>query len=508
MRHPMSPLDAIFLLAEDGVTHMHIGSCSIFVGPSPSIDEITGLIESKLPLLTRYRQKVRFVPGSWGHPVWVDDPHFNLSYHVRHSALPPPGDDQDLENLMGRLMSQELDRHRPLWEAWVIDGLPADRWALITKAHHCMVDGVSGTDLMAVLLDPDRAATTCGIEPWTPEPEPSDLRLTIEAMTRLAFNPARQLLAWRSAGIHPRRAWDRLGEVAAGLRSFGTSLIEPVKLVSVEGAIGPHRRWAVGRCTLGDVKTIRTAFGGSVNDVVLAAISGAFRTLLIERGDQVDDDLVLRSLVPVSVRHADDHTWNNQVSLILAELPVGIADPLERLDAVREQMAVLKSSHQVAAGEAVVASAELVPPVLLALGARAAMTVLRKIPQRTVNTVTTNVPGPQFPLYALGREMLEYLPFVPLSEGVRIGVAILSYNGQLAFGITGDYDTVPDVEFMADQIEAELSGLRELAEQRGPSASGVVRAGHRRSASQSTLTHKIAANPVLDDRAQSRTSTS
>lgn len=461
--HPMSPLDAIFLHAEDGITHMHIGSCSIFSGPSPSIDEITALIESKLPLLTKYRQKVRLIPGSWGHPVWVDDPHFNLSYHVRHSALPPPGDDQDLENLMGRLMSQELDRHRPLWEVWVIEGLPADRWALITKVHHCMVDGISGTDLMAVLLDRDRYATTGAIEPWSAAQEPSDLRLTIEAVTRLAFNPARQLIAWRSAGIHPRRAWSRLGEVAAGLRSFGTRLVEPVKPVSVEGAIGPHRRWAAGRCTLGDVKTIRTAFGGSVNDVVLAAVSGAFRTLLIERGDQVDDDLVLRSLVPVSVRHAEDHTWNNQVSLIVAELPIGVADPLERLAAVRQQMALLKSSHQVVAGEAIVAGAELVPPVLLALGARAVMTVLRKMPQRTVNTVTTNVPGPQFPLYALGREMLEYLPFVPLSEGVRIGVAILSYNGQLGFGVTGDYDTVPDVHFMADQIEAELCGLRELA---------------------------------------------
>ncbi|MEP7114229.1 MAG: wax ester/triacylglycerol synthase family O-acyltransferase [Ilumatobacteraceae bacterium] len=462
MTNTMSPLDAIFLHAEDGITHMHIGSCSIFAGPSPSIDEITELIESKLPLLARYRQRVRFVPAGLGHPVWVDDPHFNLSFHIRHSALPSPGGEQALENLMGRLMSQELDRQRPLWEVWVIEGLPANRWALITKVHHCMVDGVSGTDLLAVLLDTDRAAKTAAIEPWTPKPEPSDLRLTIDAMTHLALSPGRQLLAWRSAAAKPREAWSRLSDVAAGLRSFGARLMTPGQPVSVEGTIGPHRRWAAGRCTLDDVKTIRTAFGGSVNDVVLAVISGALRTVLIERGDPVED-LVLRSLVPVSVRNADDHTWNNQVSLLIAELPVGIADPLVRLKAVHDQMQELKSSHQVAAGEAVVASADFVPPILLALGARTAMTLLRRSPQRTINTVTTNVPGPQFPLYALGREMLEYLPYVPLSEGVRIGVAILSYNGRLTFGITGDYDAAPDVHYMAEQIEAEIRVLGERA---------------------------------------------
>jgi diacylglycerol O-acyltransferase / wax synthase len=472
MTNAMSPLDAIFLHVEDGITHLHIGSCSIFAGPSPTISEVTELIESKLPLLTRYRQKVRFVPAGLGHPVWVDDPNFNLSYHVRHSALPPPGDDHDLENLMGRLMSQELDRLRPLWEAWIIEGLSDDRWALITKVHHCMVDGVSGTDLLAVLLDPDRAAKVAAIEPWTPAPEPSDLWLTADAMTRLALAPLRQVISWRSAGGHPRQAWRRLSEVATGLRSFGSRLAAPAKSVSIEGAIGPNRRWAAGRCTLDDVKTIRRAFGGSVNDVVLTAISGAFRTLLLERGEPVDDDLVLRSLVPVSVRHVDDHTWNNQVSLILADLPIGIADPLVRLASIHEQMAALKASHQVTAGEAVVASAELVPPALLALGARAAMIVARKSPQRTINTVTTNVPGPQFPLYALGREMLEYLPFVPLSEGIRIGVAILSYNGRLAFGITGDFDTAPDVHSMSEGIEAEMNALRERAEDHTLAMSG------------------------------------
>jgi diacylglycerol O-acyltransferase / wax synthase len=464
MMDSMSPVDAIFLHAEDGTTHMHIGSCSIFAGPPPSIAEVTDLIESKLPLLARYRQKVRFVPAGLGHPLWVDDPNFNLSYHVRHSALPSPGDEHDLENLMGRLMSQELDRQRPLWEVWMVEGLPAHRWALITKVHHCMVDGISGTDLMAVLLDPDRTTKARPIEPWSPAPEPSDMRLTVHALAHMASNPSRQLASWRSSFLHPQRAWKQLSDVVAGLRSFGGQLSPSAKPIAIAGSIGSHRRWAAGRCTLDDVKTVRRAFGGSVNDVVLSAISGAFRALLLERGDPVDD-VVLRSLVPVSVRHADDHTWNNQVSLIIAELPVGIADPLVRLEAVRTQMAELKASHQVTAGEAIVATAEFIPPVLLALGARAAMTMLRTMPQRTVNTVTTNVPGPQFPLFALGREMLEYLPFVPLSEGVPIGVAILSYNGRLTFGVTGDYDAAPDVHFIAQQIQAEVLALRERADQ-------------------------------------------
>ncbi|MGZ4671920.1 MAG: WS/DGAT/MGAT family O-acyltransferase, partial [Ilumatobacteraceae bacterium] len=459
MTQPMGPLDALFLHVEDGITHMHIGSCSVFEGPAPSIGELTTLIESKLPLVTRYRQKVRFVPGGLGHPVWVDDPHFDIDYHVRHSALPAPGTADDLENLMGRLMSQELDRNRPLWEAWIVEGLPDGRWAMITKVHHCMVDGISGTDLIAVLLDADPAAVTADVEPWAPAPEPSDFQLTVQALTRLGGRSAREFLARPFAGLHPRTAWSRAKSVAAGLQSFGTRLTSPAKAVSVEGSIGPHRRWAAGRCSLSDMKDIRTTFGGSVNDVVLAAISGAFRKVLIERGDPVDD-VVLRSLVPVSVRHADDHEWNNQVSLMVADLPVGIADPVERLRSVQQQMQVLKASHQVTAGEAVIATAQFLPPILLSLGARAAMTVQRRMPQRTINTVTTNVPGPQHPLYALGRQMLEYLPFVPLSEGVRIGVAILSYNGQLTFGVTGDYDTAPDVHFMAEQIEAEVKRLR------------------------------------------------
>lgn len=471
MTDTLGPLDAMFLYVEDGVSHMHIGSCSVFAGPPPSIEEFTALIESKLPMLTRYRQKVRFVPGALGHPVWVDDRHFNLAYHVRHTALPPPGDQQALQNLVGRLMSQELDRHRPLWEMWMIEGLAHDRWAVIAKVHHCMVDGVSGTGLMNALLDETPDAPMSPTVPWTPRPEPSDARLTVDALAGLVMRPARQLGLWGRDGAQAPNMWARLAEVGKGLRSLSARMFLPPAQTSIEGAIGPHRVWAASSASLSDIKVVRDAFGGSVNDVVLAAITGAFRALLVARGEPVEGTIV-RTLVPVSRRRPGDHTWNNQVSLILADLPVGVADPVERLTAVQRQMSQLKESHQVTAGEAVVAGAQLVPPTVLALATRGVMAMMRRSPQRFLNTVTTNVPGPQRPLYALGRHMVHYMPFVPLSEGVRIGVAILSYDGTLAFGVTGDYDTVPDVNAMAAQIEAEVNVLRTRAGRRRTTATG------------------------------------
>jgi diacylglycerol O-acyltransferase / wax synthase len=463
----MSPLDALFLDVEDDISHMHIGSCAVFEGPPPPFDDLVALIDSKLPLLTRYRQVVRTLPGGIGRPVWVDDVHFNLAYHVRHTALPAPGDEAVLNRLMGRLMSQPLDRRRPLWETWVVEGLTGGSWAIVSKVHHCMVDGISGTDLMASLLDQSADTHVPAIEQWTPAPPPSDLRLIGDAVRELVATPAAAMRLALDAARAPRRAMARAADIVDGLRDYGDRLATPAPLLSIEGPIGPHRRWAAARCSLDDVKAIRRDLGGSVNDVVLAVVTGAFRHLLVERGDDVDrlvegHPVVLRSLVPVSSRPPDDHSPNNQVTAIIAELPVGIADPVARLHAVSEQMARLKQSHQPLAGEAVQTAAELAPPALLSASLRALASMARAMPQRRINTVTTNVPGPRRPLYALGRLMLEYLPFVPLSQGVRIGVAILSYDGHVAFGVTGDYDAVPDTETMATHIEdgiAELLGL-------------------------------------------------
>jgi diacylglycerol O-acyltransferase / wax synthase len=457
----MSPLDATFLHVEDGTSHMHIGSCAIMEGPAPPYDDLVALIGSKLPLIPRYRQRVRFVPAGLGRPVWVDDPHFRLDYHVRHTALPPPGDVQDLRNLMGRLMSQELDRNRPLWETWIVEGLDDGTWALISKVHHCMVDGVSGTDLMAVVLDQRPEPDPPAGDDWSPSPEPTDTDLLRHALTETLMTPA-ELGRWaRSLTRHPRRVATELGETARGAVSLG-GVIRPNVELSIEGSIGPHRRWAWARSTLDDIKVIRTGLGGTVNDVVLAAITRGFRDLLVGRGETVDD-VVVRSLVPVSVRAADDHTLDNQVSAMIAELPVGLDDPVERLSAIRAHMHDLKESHQAVAGKALNDLASFTPPLLLGLGLRTAVSVLRRAPQRSVNTVTTNVPGPPVPLYACGREMLDYFPFVPLSYGVRTGVAILSYNRKVTFGVTGDWDTVPDIDVLATGIEAGLAELQAAA---------------------------------------------
>ena len=467
----MSALDALFLFAEDGTTHLHIGSCGVFVGPAPSMDELNALIASKLHLAHRFRQKVRLVPGGLGRPVWVDDTGFDLGYHVRHSALPPPGNAQDLDNLMGRLMSQELDRSRPLWEMWLVEGLPHAQWALISKVHHCMVDGVSGTDLMTVLMDATPDVPITPSPPWTADPEPSDVRLMLDAVAGLALAQGRQVVSLVRGASSPGTTLRRLTDTVAGFRSFGRRIKTPAVPLSIEGSIGSHRRWAVARCTLADTKAIRLVFGGSVNDVLLTAITAGFRDLLVRRGDVVDD-ATISSLVPVSIRSGDDHTYNNQVSMMIAELPVGVADPLDRLNAVKAGMAEVKQSNQATAGAAAFDVVDLMPPALFVAAVRAAMSILRRTPQRTINTVTTNVAGPPYPLFALGREMVEYLPFVPLSPGMRIGVAILSYNGRLAFGITGDYDSAPDVQTMAEGIEAAIAELRELSGQAGASASG------------------------------------
>ncbi|HEY1279584.1 MAG TPA: wax ester/triacylglycerol synthase family O-acyltransferase [Acidimicrobiales bacterium] len=457
----LSPLDSLFLHVEDGITHMHIASCATFEGPAPGYADFVALLASKLPVLGRYRQKVRFVPGQLGRPVWVDDPHFNLAYHVRHTALPPPGGEPELNNLMSWLMSVELDRRRPLWEAWMVEGLTENRWAMISKVHHCMVDGISGTDLMVLLLDPAREHTPPPADTWTPEPEPSDMTLLVSALRDLLLTPAEQLRAARSLLRRPGAGLTALVDSVQGAVALGRELV-PAPALSIEGPIGPQRRWAAGRASLDDLKQIRGVFGGTVNDVVLAVIAGAFRDLLVARGDPVDH-AVVRSLVPVSVRATDDHTANNQVSASIAELPIGVADPVERLEATRRQMDALKASHQADASSAMNSMAAFSPPMLYALGLRSGTTAARHVPQRSVTTVTTNVPGPRDPLYALGREMLEYLPFVPLSQGVRIGVSILSYNGKVRFGVTGDYDTMPEVDWFCHRIEAGVAELVQLA---------------------------------------------
>jgi len=455
----MSPLDSTFLHLENDVGHMHIASVGIFEGPQPPFADIMAMIESKLALVPRYRRVVRHVPLELGRPVWVDDPHFNIEYHLRHTALPAPGGEAELRKLVGRVMSQALDRAKPLWEIWVVQGLEDGHWSVLAKTHHAMVDGVSGTDLLALIMDLSPEPVTPLPLEWAPEPAPSGLRLAAQASIELLSSPYEQVQAVRSAAAVPRQALGQLREVVKGLSAM-TGLVRRPPASSLNGPIGPHIRYAWASTTVADIKTIRKELGGTFNDVVLAAITNGFRELLLARGESVDR--VVRSLVPVSVRPRDDRgravgdgTLQNKVSAMFAELPVSIADPGERLGAVSSQMEGLKESQQALAGEALTSMSGFAPPMLLALGTR----LSSRLAQRNVNTVTTNVPGPQLPLYVCGRRMLKAFPYVPLAGQIRIGIAIFSYNGEVNFGVTGDYDTTADVDVLCRGIE---DGIKQL----------------------------------------------
>jgi WS/DGAT/MGAT family acyltransferase len=466
----LSALDASFLEFEDGVTHMHIGSIAVFEGPPPTHEGLRADVLAKLALVPRYRQLVRFVPLRAGFPVWIDDPHFNLDYHLRRTALPRPGGEHQLRLLIGRVMSQQLDRSKPLWEMWIAEGLEEDRWALVSKVHHCMVDGVAGSDLLTVLLDRERDPEPMASPPWAPEAAPDGLALLAQALVGdllVSYAAARALRA-------PLEVLRRGEDAARGLLRM-RGVVRPAPACSLNGSVGPHRRWSMARTRLADVKTVRAAFGGTVNDVVLACITGGFRALLLSRGESVQR--VVRTMVPVSVRSPGEHgEYNNRVSAMFAELPVAIEDPVGRLRSISAQMGDLKESKEAVAGEVLTALGGFAPPLLLALGERLG----RRVPQHNINTVTTNVPGPQYPLYAAGRKMLEAFPYVPLGGHVRVGVAIFSYDGALTFGVTGDYDTAADIEVLCDGIEGAMAELlyacgarrRPAARGRRPAARG------------------------------------
>jgi diacylglycerol O-acyltransferase len=479
--HRMSAQDASFLHIENDASPMHVGGVSIFEGPPPRFEEFQAAVAAKLVLVPRYRQVVKFVPFAVGRPVWVDDPHFNLGYHVRRTALPAPGGEQELKALVGRVMSQNLDRAKPLWEMWVVEGLDDGRWALLSKVHHCMVDGVASTDLMAVLFDAEREPSAPPpADDWTPEPTPGDATLLIQALAERIANPVQAAQGLGGALRSPR-------ELAGLLEQTGRGVIHSAGLVrqpppsSLNGPLSPHRRWGWARGRLSDVQVVRKALGGTVNDVVLTAITGGFRDLLEHRGESVDR--VLRTLVPVSVRRPGERgSYNNRVSAMFAELPVGIEDPVARLDFIRVQMADLKDSKQAVAGEVLTSLSGFAPPMLLALGAR----VASRLPQRALNTGTTNVPGPQFPLYASGRRLLESFPYIPLFAQVRLAVAIFSYDGGLSFGVSGDYDSTPDIDVLCLGIERGLAQLVSASAPSSPSSSEATGTGGSRPLESST----------------------
>ncbi|HEY7012796.1 MAG TPA: wax ester/triacylglycerol synthase family O-acyltransferase [Streptosporangiaceae bacterium] len=452
----LSPLDALFVDAEDKDPHtsMAIASIAVFEGPCPSREEVLAFLAGRVPRVPRYRQKLRTVPLRLGRPVWVEDPNFDLAYHVRRTALPAPGEDQQLADLMARVMSQRLDRDHPLWEYWVAEGLAQDRWALISKVHHCMVDGIAGTDLYRVVFDFSPEPSPPTADERVVDAEPSPLQLGAQAAVDMVALPAREILALGSPGADPGGA---VRQAADAVRAFAklAPALWPASSSSLSGHIGRQRRYTWARASLDDVKKIKRTLGGTVNDVVLAAISGGFRTLLLARGEQPEPHMV-RSLVPVSLRApGEEDIYENRVSAVLADLPVHVADPVARLAAVRAELQDLKTAGEAKAGEALIAFGRLTPFPLTSWWIR----LLFGLPQREIVTVTTNVPGPRQPLYAMGRRLEEIIPYVPIATTVRTGIAIFTYCGGVTFGITGDFAANPDLDVLAHGIEDSLSEL-------------------------------------------------
>jgi diacylglycerol O-acyltransferase len=453
----MSPLDAAFLDLEDADPHasLAISSTAVLDGPAPSHDEFMTMLRGRLPLIDRYRQKARQIPLDLGRPVWVDDPDFDLAHHVRRTALPAPGDDEALSRLVGRVMSQRLDRDHPLWEYWIVEGLAGGRWALISKVHHCMVDGISGTHLYHMLCDesPD-TDRELPADTWSPAAEPSTARLLADALVALATNPIEQVRLASALIRAPRAAVTLARDTARGLGVLARAVVSPSGTALV-GPIGRQRRYAFGRVPLADMVAIRRRTDTSFNDVALAAIATGFRQLLVERGEDADAHAV-RSLVPVSVRvPGEEGIYENRLSLMLAYLPVDVDDPVERLTAVHRHLTELKSSREAQAAEAMTALSTHEPFPPISWGVRLAA----HLPQWVIATVTTNVPGPRRPLFLMGRRVLEILPYVPIAARLRIGVSIFTYCDQVTFGVTGDFQHAPEVDALASAI---VRGVAEL----------------------------------------------
>jgi diacylglycerol O-acyltransferase len=455
----LSAQDASFLHLEDAQAHMHVASVMLFEGPPPPYDELLEGIERRLGLVPRYRQRLAFVPYAQGRPKWVDDPHLNLRYHVRVTALPSPGSERQLKDLAGRVFAQQLDRDKPLWELWLVEGLDRDRFALLAKTHHALVDGISGIDIVSVLFDtsPDPPVPPAPGEPWLPLPLPSAAQLLAEALLERATVPAEIGRSVRALFRGPRMVVRGARDAAVGLGAMAWTGLNPAPKSPYNSSIGPHRRFTWVRASLADVKAIKDSLGGTVNDVVLATVAGALGSHLRRRG-QVTDGVELKAMIPVSVRSSDERgALGNRVAAMMAPLPVWCQEPVARLDVVREELKGLKQSGQAVGAQVLTDLSGFAPQTIMDQAAR----LMSR--QRFFNLVVTNVPGPQFPLYLAGRRMLETFPMVPLAKNQGLGVALLSYDGGINFGLVGDYDLLWDIEDLAEDLRDSLSELADAA---------------------------------------------
>jgi WS/DGAT/MGAT family acyltransferase len=458
----LTGLDSSFLHLERDAAHMHVAGCMVFQGQAPPYDELVDQIASRLHLVPRYRQRLAFVPMGQGRPVWVDDPHFNIGFHVRHTALPVPGGDEQLKRLAGRVFSQALDRSRPLWELWVVEGLSDDRFALLSKTHHALVDGVSGVDIATVLFDasPDPMPVAPPESQWVPRPVPTGAQLLADALLERATVPAEILRGARATLRGPRHVAERVGRALGGVGAMAKVGLQTAPPSPFNVKIGPHRRFTWVRGDLKEFKAVKNALGGTVNDVVLAAVAGALGRYLRLHGDATDD-LVLRAMVPVSVRaDVERGALGNRVAAMWAPLPVGLSDPVQRLLTISREMEGIKDSGQAVGAQVLTELTGFAPPTIMAQAARL------QARQRLFNLVVTNVPGPQFPLYMLSRQLEAMYPMVPLAENQALGIAIMSYNGQLNFGLNADYDAMTDLEALADELRASIEELAAAAGER------------------------------------------
>ena len=453
----LSPLDDAFITLERDSLPMHIGSLLILEGPAPAYDDVLAYLAGRLDLLPRYRQVAKTMPLSIGPAVWLDDPHFDLSYHVRHTALPRPGTEEQLRTLTGRVLSLRLDMDRPPWEMWLVEGLADGRWAIINKVHHSMVDGLSGADLMEVLLDDSPEVDEPEPSTWEPEPWPDPIRLVGGSLLTGVLEPVQRLRHLGDRLSAPARAAQAAAVAAVGTLRLGRELAHTED--HLLGTPGPHRRWAWALGDLTEVKRIKTELGGTVNDVILAAVTNGLREFLLGRGVELTAADTVRTMVPVSTRPPGAPSGGNDVAALFTDLPVGISDPAARFAEVRASMVEVKNSGLLVGVDSLINNAVFIPPALLtAAGKLAART-----PQASVATITTNVPGPQLQLYFLGRPVERVMPYVPIGMHQLTAIAIISYNGQINCGVTADYDQVPDVTVISEGIEVGLAQLAEVA---------------------------------------------
>jgi diacylglycerol O-acyltransferase / wax synthase len=471
----LTAVDASFLAQEGPTAHMHVGAVMIFDGPAPAYEELAGHIRGRLHLVPRFRHKLAFPPLETGRPLWIDDPSFNLEYHVRDTALPAPGSEAQLRALAARVHSQALDRSKPLWEMWLVHGLEGGRFALLTKTHHALVDGIAGVDLGTVLFDPAPEVPDIphGGAAWRPRDTPSGIDMIgrgVRGLARLPFDATARAIA---ATARPSDALHATREALEGVGEVVWAGLNPAPATPLNVEIGPHRRLVWVRHELADFKRVKDAFGATVNDVVLTVVAGALQQWLRSRGVRTEG-LELRALVPVSIRAREEHQQlGNRLAAMRGPLPVYVDDPVARLQVVKRAMDGLKESKQAVGAEMLAGVQALAPPTVLAQASRLNFST------RLFNLLVTNVPGPQFPLYLLGRRLRDLFPVAFLPKGHALAVAIMSYDGSMDFGLLGDYDAMPDLELLGEMLDESLAELLAAAATGAPGANGQRRVSNR-----------------------------